>query len=58
LIQSPAFEVITAKEKFENPTKRVNEMWQTDFTQFLVVDWGLYVLRLFGHILNGGFPPR
>jgi transposase InsO family protein len=44
LIQSPAFEVITAKEKFENPTKRVNEMWQTDFTQFLVVDWGWYYL--------------
>ena len=44
LIQSPAFEVITAKEKFDNPTKRVNEMWQTDFTQFLVVDWGWYYL--------------
>jgi putative transposase len=44
LIQSPAFEVITAKEKFDNPTKRVNEMWQTDFTQFLVLDWGWYYL--------------
>lgn len=44
LIQSPAFEVITAIEKFENPTKRVNEMWQTDFTQFLVIDWGWYYL--------------
>lgn len=44
LIQSPAFEVITAKDKFDNPTKRVNEMWQTDFTQFLVVDWGWYYL--------------
>ncbi len=44
LIQSPAFEVITANEKFDNPTKRVNEMWQTDFTQFLVVDWGWYYL--------------
>ena len=44
LIQSPAFEVITVKDKFENPTKRVNEMWQTDFTQFLVVDWGWYYL--------------
>ena len=44
LIQSPAFEVITAKEKFENPTKRVNEMWQTDFTHFLVLDWGWYYL--------------
>ena len=44
LIESPAFEVITAKNKFDNPTTRVNEMWQTDFTQFLVVDWGWYYL--------------
>ena len=44
LIESPAFEVITARNKFDNPTKRVNEMWQTDFTQFLVVDWGWYYL--------------
>ena len=44
LIQSPAFEVITAKDKFENPTKKVNEMWQTDFTQILVVGWGWYYL--------------
>ncbi len=44
LIESPAFEVITAKDKFDNPTKRVNEMWQTDFTQFLVIDWGWYYL--------------
>ena len=44
LIQSPAFEVITAKDKFENPTQRVNEMWQTDFTQFLVLGWGWYYL--------------
>jgi len=44
LIESPAFEVITAREKFDNPTKRINEMWQTGFTQFLVVDWGWYYL--------------
>lgn len=44
LIESPAFEVITAKDKFDNPTKRVNELWQTDFTQFLVIDWGWYYL--------------
>lgn len=44
LIESPAFEVVTAKDKFDNPTKRVNEMWQTDFTQFLVIDWGWYYL--------------
>lgn len=44
LIESPAFEVITAKDKFDDPTGRVNEMWQTDFTQFLVIDWGWYYL--------------
>ena len=44
LIQSPAFEVITAKDKFDNPTRRVNEMWQTDFTQILVIDWGWHYL--------------
>jgi transposase InsO family protein len=44
LIESPAFEIVTAKDKFDNPTKRVNEMWQTDFTQFLVIDWGWYYL--------------
>jgi transposase InsO family protein len=44
LLQSPAFEVITAKDKFENPTMRVNEMWQTDFTYFKVIGWGWYYL--------------
>jgi RNA-directed DNA polymerase len=44
LIQSPAFEVITAKDKFEQPTTKVNEMWQTDFTYFKVVGWGWYYL--------------
>jgi len=44
LIQDPAFEVITAKDKFEHPTTRVNEMWQTDFTYFKVIGWGWYYL--------------
>jgi putative transposase len=44
LVTSPAFELVTAKDKFENPTKRVNEMWQTDFTQFRIIDWGWYYL--------------
>jgi transposase InsO family protein len=44
LLQSPAFEVITAKDKFENPTMQVNEMWQTDFTYFKVIGWGWYYL--------------
>lgn len=44
LVTSPAFHLVTAKDKFDNPTKRVNEMWQTDFTQFKVIDWGYYYL--------------
>jgi transposase InsO family protein len=44
LITSPAFNIIKAGDKFENPTKRVNEMWQTDFTQFKVMGWGWYYL--------------
>ena len=44
LIQSPAFEVITAKDKFEHPTTKVNEMWQTDFTYCKVIGWGWYYL--------------
>jgi putative transposase len=44
LITSPAFHLVTAKDEFEHKTKRVNEMWQTDFTQFKVIDWGYYYL--------------
>jgi putative transposase len=44
LITSPVFDVVKASDKFENPTKRVNEMWQTDFTQFKVYGWGWYYL--------------
>jgi transposase InsO family protein len=44
LVQSPAFEMVSAKDKFEKPTKRVHELWQTDFTHFKVLDWGWYYL--------------
>jgi putative transposase len=44
LITSPAFDIVAASDKFKNPTKRVNEMWQMDFTQFKVVSWGWYYL--------------
>ena len=44
LVTSPVFQIVSAKDKFEHPTKRVNELWQTDFTQFKVVDWGYYYL--------------
>jgi putative transposase len=44
LITSPAFELVKASDRFKNPTQRVNEMWQTDFTQFKVMGWGWYYL--------------
>ncbi len=44
LVTSPAFDIVKASDKFKNPTKRVNEMWQTDFTQFKVSNWGWYYL--------------
>jgi transposase InsO family protein len=44
LITSPVFTVISAKDKFEHPTTRVNELWQTDFTYLKVLRWGWYYL--------------
>lgn len=44
LITSPAFVLVKAADKFQQPTKRVNELWQTDFSQFKVVGWGYYYL--------------
>lgn len=44
LVQSPVFEMISAKDKYAIPTRRVHELWQTDFTHFKVLDWGWYYL--------------
>jgi transposase InsO family protein len=44
LICSPAFEMISARDKYEKPTRRVNELWQTDFTYLKVQGWGWYYL--------------
>lgn len=44
LVASPVFTLISAKDKFDNPTTRVNQLWQTDFTYFKVVHWGWYYL--------------
>jgi putative transposase len=44
LITSPAFDLVKASDRFRHPTTRVNEMWQTDFTQFKVMSWGWYYL--------------
>ena len=44
LITSPAYTVLTAFDKFPDPTETVNELWQTDFTYLKVVHWGWYYL--------------
>ncbi len=44
LITSPAYILMSADDKFRNPTTRRNEMWQTDFTYLRVVGWGWYYL--------------
>jgi putative transposase len=49
LIPSPAYIVITASNRYKNPTRRINELWQTDFTYLKVVGWGWYYL---GSILD------
>jgi putative transposase len=44
LITSPAYTVLSAKDAFDQPTTRVNQIWQTDFTYLKVVQWGWYYL--------------
>jgi putative transposase len=40
LITSPAFVLLRAADHFQHPTRRPNELWQTDFTYLRVVGWG------------------
>ncbi len=44
LITSPAYVLMSASDAFKNPTTRVNEMWQTDYTYFRIIHWGWYYL--------------
>ena len=44
LVSSPVFHMVSAKDKYEKPTKKVNELWQTDFTHLKVQGWGWYYL--------------
>jgi putative transposase len=44
LITSPAYILMSADDKFHDPTRRRNEMWQTDFTYLRVIGWGWYYL--------------
>ena len=44
LVTSPAYAVISARDKFPEPTRSVHELWQTDFTWLKIVHWGWYYL--------------
>jgi transposase InsO family protein len=44
LITSPAYTVLSAKDKFDQPTTRINQLWQTDFTYMKIIHWGWYYL--------------
>jgi len=44
LVASPAYIVLMAADEFRHKTKRVHELWQTDFTYFKIIGWGWYYL--------------
>lgn len=44
LITSPAYIVMSAADEFRHKTRRVHELWQTDFTYLKVIGWGWYYL--------------
>jgi transposase InsO family protein len=44
LITSPAYILMQAGDCFKNPTRRIHELWQTDFTYFRIIGWGWYYL--------------
>jgi len=44
LISSPNYILLSASDKFKDPTRRINELWQTDFTYFKIIGWGWYYL--------------
>jgi transposase-like protein len=44
LVPSPNYIVMAASDTFKHPTKRVHELWQTDFTYLKVIGWGWYYL--------------
>ncbi len=44
LITSPAYILMQASDQFQHQTRRVNELWQTDFTYFKIIGWGWYYL--------------
>ena len=44
LVTSPAYIVMAAADEFKHKTRRIHELWQTDFTYMKIVGWGWYYL--------------
>lgn len=44
LITTPTHILLKASDKYKDPTTRINEMWQTDFTYMKIIGWGWYYL--------------
>lgn len=44
LVTNPHRIVLSAADQFAQPTRRVHEMWQTDFTYMKIKGWGWYYL--------------
>lgn len=44
LVASPDYIVLSAADEFKHKTRRVHELWQTDFTYMKVTGWGWYYL--------------
>ena len=44
LVASPNYIVLSAADEFHHKTRRVHELWQTDFTYMKVIGWGWYYL--------------
>lgn len=44
LIASPNYIVVSAADRFHNPTQKVNELWQTDFSYFKIIAWGWFYM--------------
>jgi transposase-like protein len=40
LVTSPAWIVLKAADRFDQPTTAINQLWQTDFTYLQVTGWG------------------
>ena len=44
MVTSPNYIVVSAADEFRHKTRRVHELWQTDFTWMKVIGWGWYYL--------------